>query len=182
MDKVEAYCIGTLGLILGIFFTYFCLASVMPVQVIEVPTFFSETIVQTVEVPVIVTETRVVEVPVLINHTTLKIIEIPVIVKEYVPQNRTLRHFETLQKLQVFLRNDNTDSINYSSNFNCDEYAWRLIDAAEAHGYRMAFLWEHDMSSGYSHALCIAYVENMASYLKIEPQTDGYSYLWADDG
>jgi len=134
------------------------------------------TVTEYVEVPVIVTDTvtvvETVEVPtpypVYVNHT--KIIEIRV------PTPMELKDFPSKASLLIFIWGDTTDEIEYSTDFDCDDYALRTINNAAYNGYRVYFFYERTGSES-AHAMVMAYVIKEAKYIIWEPQTDK---IWAE--
>lgn len=167
----------------------FAIISTYP-ETIETPVYIYNT--STIKVPEIVHDSKVetqvvtVEVPyyLIINNTEtiIETIEIPTIIKETVYIEKTLRDFQSLNHLKLWLYGDHTDNITYSPDFNCDEFAWRLKESAYNSQYRIEFLWEYNRATMESHAANIAYITDIAKWVKIEPQSDEITILWTDDG
>ena len=79
----------------------------------------------------------------------------------------TTNDFRTRDELIKFLKNDPTDRMTYTQDFNCEDFSRTLIQSASKVGYRLNF---HTFSN---HALCKAYVISENMWFEIEPQTDG---------
>lgn len=82
------------------------------------------------------------------------------------PGRITTQDFDTRQQLFTFLQTDNTDQMQYTSDFKCIDFSQTLIDHAEKAGYRLYF------TSNSDHAFCKAYITSEDMWLNIEPQTD----------
>jgi len=119
-----------------------------------------ETIVETVEVPS--------PFPVYVNSTE----------KIYIPTPIPLKDFESKSKLVLFMLTDDTDELEYSSDFDCDDFVYRTIKNAELLGYRINFFYENN-GDGTAHAKCIAYVQKEARYIIWEPQNDHIYAEWS---
>ena len=86
------------------------------------------------------------------------------------PERWSTRDFNTRQELIEFLHTDNTDQMQYTSDFKCIDFSLMLIEHAKAAGYRIYF------TSANGHAFCKAYIISERRWVYIEPQTDE---IWA---
>jgi cell division protein FtsB len=78
-------------------------------------------------------------------------------------------HFSSRDELEQWLRSDSTSENDYSSRYDCDDFAMDLIRAAEQDGYLIGLYAEGD------HVANFASIGN--SVYIIEPQTDEV-WLW----
>lgn len=82
------------------------------------------------------------------------------------PERLSTQDFSTRQQLSAFLQSDNTNQLQYTSNFKCIDFSLTLIEHAKEAGYRIYF------TSNSDHAFCKAYITSEDTWLNIEPQTD----------
>jgi hypothetical protein len=82
------------------------------------------------------------------------------------PERISTQDFSTRQQLSTFLQMDNTNQIQYTSDFECIDFSLTLIEHAKEAGYRIYFASTSD------HAFCKAYIASEDTWLNIEPQTD----------
>jgi len=82
------------------------------------------------------------------------------------PERKSTRDFYSRQELIKFLQADNTDRMQYTSDFKCIDFSLMLIEHAKAAGYRIYFTSAND------HAFCKAYIISERRWVNIEPQTD----------
>lgn len=64
----------------------------------------------------------------------------------------TLNDFQTREELTMFLHNDHTDTMEYTGDFNCEDFSRTLIQGAKDTEYRLYF------HATENHALCEAYI------------------------
>lgn len=96
-----------------------------------------------------------------------------------------LRNFNDRQELVNFLINDNTDTIEYSDDFDCEHFCVLLQNNAMLSGYNInivvitgqemnKYFDRPDMSDDDLHAVCGAICNTWKGYeyVYIEPQTD----------
>ncbi len=109
--------------------------------------------------------------PVYVNNT--KII--------YVPTSMPLADWVSEAELKTFIKMDKTDQILYSTDFDCDDFALRVIHNAADIGRRVYYFYEwRDNSNRYNnHIMCMAYVKEEALYIIWEPQTDRIWSSWS---
>jgi len=82
------------------------------------------------------------------------------------PERLSTQDFSTRQQLSTFLQMDNTNQMQYTSDFECIDFSLTLIEHAKEAGYRIYFTSTSD------HAFCKAYIASEDTWLSIEPQTD----------
>jgi len=143
--------------------------------VIEIPEIITQTRIEIVEVPVIVKEVRNVTIPEIIHE--MSPVEIPVVI-ETTREIYRLRDFENMTELNEFLDIDIVDKADYSlEHFNCMDYALAVINNAAGKGYHVYFFywWEGDDTA---HAMCMAYVRGLSSYVVFDPQNDAVKWTW----
>jgi hypothetical protein len=124
------------------------------------------------EVPKI--EIQVIEVPqpfpVYVYNTTVI----------YVPTPMSLSDWENENELMTFIREDKTNHIKYSTDFDCDDFTLRVIHNAAEIGRRVYYFYEWtDPNPNNNHIMCMAYVIEEAEYIIWEPQTDQIWSRWS---
>jgi len=99
-----------------------------------------------------------------------------------------------MKEIITFLNNDDTDTLNWSESFTCEDFTETLIEKGKEKGYRMSKYslegselskyeesWiSYAESRGYvvwwgegdSHAVCKAYITELNKHVLIEPQSD----------
>ena len=82
------------------------------------------------------------------------------------PERLSTQDFSTRQQLSTFLRMDNTNQMQYTSDFECIDFSLTLIERAKVDGYRLYFTSTSD------HAFCKAYIVSEDLWINVEPQTD----------
>lgn len=94
--------------------------------------------------------------------------------------NSSIRNFKDLKELMIFLSEDTTDEINYSNNFDCDDFAFTLQRNAFLKGYKLDVqiidsktnnkYFKDKLKDKQIHMINMAVVGSGIYY--IEPQTD----------
>ncbi len=108
--------------------------------------------------------------PVYVNNT--KLIYMPIAM----PQN----DWESEAELMEFISMDKTNRIDYSNDFDCDDFALRMIHNAALIGRRVYYFyeWKNGTYDG-NHIMCMAYVKEEALYIIWEPQNDQVWSKWS---
>ena len=78
----------------------------------------------------------------------------------------TLCDFNKREDLIMFLSTDSTNTMEYTTSFNCEDFSRTLIQEAKKSGYRLYYY------STFDHALCKAYLIKENKWVIVEPQTD----------
>jgi hypothetical protein len=122
------------------------------------------------EVPKIEIHTIEVPTPYPIYNTTII----------HVPTPMELNDWTSEEELMTFIREDKTNRIKYSSDFDCDDFALRMIHNAALIGRRVYYFYEWTDPNPYNnHIMCMAYVIEEAEYIIWEPQTDQIWSRWS---
>ena len=122
-------------------------------------------------------------------------------------ENKDLKDFSYMKELITFLNSDDTDTLTWSESFTCEDFTRTLIERGKEKGYRMSkYSLEYselskykeswisyveskgyiagEWGSGYSHAVCEAYISELNEHVLVEPQNDaifskeGYKVLY----
>ena len=88
---------------------------------------------------------------------------------------KPLKNFSSTGELARFLWDDDTDTFPYTSDFDCDDFAYRLCQNGLKQGYHIGL---YSVEGSIRHLKCFAIVETDKNYAySIEPQTDSMVFV-----